>query len=294
MTVTAIRPDTCTAPNQPGIAGYTSGCRCHRCTDDHRIYNRNRAKLIAYGQWNPLTSNDTVRTHLRQLSAAGIGRRRVSELTGISYSTLRHVGKGERMRPENVAAILALTVDNTSPADGVFIDGTGTVRRVQAMIAAGYGIAAQAKNAQVKARSYNYMLQVRSVTARNARMVAAVFETLSGTPAPDSPVAKRARNWAAREGWVPPLAWDDTDIDDPDAVPNVGAHTDDIIDEVAVAEVLAGRVRFADLREQEKLALFRDHLADWTYNRIMDLLRVSGATVQKWRTKVMYGGQVAA
>jgi hypothetical protein len=51
-----------------------------------------------------------------------------------------------------------------------------------------------------------------------AGQVARVYDELAMTPGPST----RARDAAARRGWVPPLAWDDDEIDDPQARPARG------------------------------------------------------------------------
>ena len=52
------------------------------------------------------------------------------------------------------------------------------------------------------------------------RAVVALYDRLSMIK-PEGWVADRARNIAIRKQWVPPLAWDDEQLDDPDARPHV-------------------------------------------------------------------------
>jgi hypothetical protein len=56
-----------------------------------------------------------------------------------------------------------------------------------------------------------------------AERIAAVYEQLSmRSPAPWGFQHSRAQLIAKRNGWPPPLAWDDDEIDDPTATPYTG------------------------------------------------------------------------
>lgn len=65
----------------------------------------------------------------------------------------------------------------------------------------------------------------REVTHATAAKVADLYDELWDQPAPPSgrhgSVPIKARNYAHRAGWVPPLLWDDETIDDPTATPHV-------------------------------------------------------------------------
>lgn len=71
--------------------------------------------------------------------------------------------------------------------------------------------------------------------------IAALFRRLAMLPGP----SKVARTVARRNGWVPPLAWDD--IDSPDATPCLDGSGVDVVDELLVERALAGdRVELTD------------------------------------------------
>lgn len=104
------------------------------------------------------------------------------------------------------------------------VDGTGTRRRLQALCAIGwtfieigrmYGMTRQG------VRELAYAERVRDDTAERVRRI---YDDLSmRVPEPRSGYERgsaiKARNHAARMGWPPPLAWDDEDLDRPDARP---------------------------------------------------------------------------
>lgn len=117
------------------------------------------------------------------------------------------------------------------------VPALGTVRRLQALQAIGYGyprLAIETGISEKTLRNPTYRGQwVYRVTAD---AVATVYERLCMTPL-DGPYARRSRNMAAAKGWMPPLAWDD--IDDPDERP-VHRARDYALDDVAIDRFIAG------------------------------------------------------
>jgi hypothetical protein len=292
VTILELRRRPCTAA-KPGLSGYTrDGCRCYTCTVAHNDYQQRRARLIAYGQWNGLTDAEPVRRHLETLSAAGCGVDQVQAITSVGHGTISRLRwpaadrpRTRRVQARTAAAILAIPADAVQVADGAHIDATGTRRRAQALVAIGWPISEQARDLGREVRNHTHVLHGARVTAGTARLVAAQYERLSTRPAPDSRVSRRARNWAARQGWPSPMAWEGVDIDDPAASADIGGHDDEIVDVEAIRRVLAGKSRFKTLTLAEKTALFRDHVGGWTPGRIQTVLRMSATTVAKWRDR---------
>ncbi len=100
------------------------------------------------------------------------------------------------------------------------MDGTGSARRLQALAAIGYGLLDLTEHlGWAKSRVQNVQtLKARRVRRVTAEHVARVYDALAMTPGPST----RARDLALRKGWAPPLAWDDDEIDNPDAQPAPG------------------------------------------------------------------------
>jgi transcriptional regulator with XRE-family HTH domain len=201
------------------------GCRCYVCGWARSEYERNRQKQIAAGTWQPFTEAQPVREHLAALAAAGIGTRRIAELAGISRTAIGNVLHGRRgnppctkMRRETAEAILSLNPASTPKASGGIVDGTGTARRVQALCAIGWSLSSQARQAGWLVSNYAGLTAGRPLIAR---LISDLYDQLSMTPAAGASAA-RARRFATRHGWVPPLAWDDDEIDDPSAQPAAG------------------------------------------------------------------------
>lgn len=211
-------------------AAYTHGrCRCPRCRRAHRNYDRHRSRMIAYGRWRPLVDAESVRAHLRELAAAGLGYRRVAELAGVSEGVTRGLLYGRpvdgkppssRIRVESAARLLAVRpgLDQQRPY-GV-VDGAGARRRLQALVAMGWPQRHLAALVGVTEHTMGQLLgSTRGVQVATAQAAWEVYDQLWARRGPSN----RARARAHRRGWVGPLAWDDASVDDPQVPPDVGA-----------------------------------------------------------------------
>jgi hypothetical protein len=101
-----------------------------------------------------------------------------------------------------------------------WVDSTGSARRLQALAALGYGLLDLAEHLEWGKSRVRDVQSMRAPLVRvaTAERVARVYDELAMTPGPST----RARDLARRRGWVPPLAWDDDEIDDPQARPARG------------------------------------------------------------------------
>lgn len=252
-------PDENDTPGKP--------CRCRPCTDASTAAERHRERQILYGRWQPYVDAGPAREHARTLQAAGLGWRRVAQLAGVStgaMSRLLHGGPGgrpptRRLRPETAQKILAVRPGLDSLAPAALIDATGPHRRLQALVAIGHSQAALAARLSMTRPNFGTLMAQAQVTASKARAVIALYDELWDTP-PDETghrqkiSASRARNYATARGWPPPLAWDDDQIDNPDAAPAEGwqraarLSAEDVAGEVAEAVSLEGSRELAALR----------------------------------------------
>lgn len=206
-------------------------CRCRPCTDACAAYERSRSRAVAIERYHPersrLVDAEPVREHIRSLSAAGMGWKRVARAARVANGTMYVIlyGNGatdpkerrpprKRIRRDIAERILAVRLDL---ANGVKIDATGSRRRLQALVALGYSRASLCRLLGILPSNATELFdgRRREVTVRTARAVAAVYDRLSMTPGPSA----RARRDAARLGYLVPAAWDDDEIDDPAAAP---------------------------------------------------------------------------
>lgn len=216
------------------------GCKCDLCRAADRRYMNRRYRLMAYGQWQPYVDATPVRNHVKRLQEFGVGWMTVAKLSGVprgSVSKLlygdrvRGLAPSKRVRPATAAALLAIEPSMDVLADGAMVDGTGTRRRLQALVAIGWAQSRLAERLGVDRTNLNKTLRGDAlIRCRTARAVRALYDDLWNQTPPQAGhrekiAANRARNYARDRGWVPPLAWDDETIDDPAAVPDLGGES---------------------------------------------------------------------
>lgn len=212
-------------------------CRCRTCRDGLALYSRQLARRHLYGQPTYVPA-EPARAHIRNLMAQGMGLKRIVAVSDISqgmawkllYGKRRPDGTrtpSRRIRPATEAKILAITPDL---ADGAKIDSTGTTRRIQALVAVGWSMSKIAARLGIGRSNFTPLAQgSRDTTVARAKAVSDLYDQLWDQRPPhtlwrDHIAYSRALGYAAKAGWVPPLAWDDDDIDNPNATPNLGEH----------------------------------------------------------------------
>lgn len=136
------------------------------------------------------------------------------------------------MRHDLAVALLAVQVDLHA---GAAVEASGTVRRVQALVALGHTLSSVAREIGWTLPNLSRLVYTGSipyaarVEVRTAQAVFRVYDRLSMVR-PDGLLAGRARAHAAARGWLPPLAWDDDTIDDPCAAPAEPAGVKCVVD----------------------------------------------------------------
>lgn len=188
------------------------------------------------------------------------------------HGTRRGYGAGCRADCCHRAMIRYDKMRRLEAARGTFrsVPSIGTARRLQALTALGWNIRALARETGCEARQIRDWTTSRhdTIFATTAARIADLYDRLSMSLPPErntdeKNAASRARGRARRNGWVPPLCWDDKAIDDPHAEP-IGIRgkaepkrtwTDPIV----VNELLAGRT--VDSTPGEKTEAMRRWLA---------------------------------
>ena len=196
-------------------ASYVKGCKCQPCRAANSRYSKLQRYRILAGI-SDLVDAGPVKAHVAMLRAAGVGKRTIAMRAGVSQTVIdRLLGINtekpcNRVRPETARRILA--VKGSDVADGSYVDTIGTTRRLRGLVAIGWTQTELATRIGWSVCNLNSIVMARrpGVTVDTARLVAALYDELSMTPGPSS----RARAVAARHGWLPPLAWDDEQLDD--------------------------------------------------------------------------------
>lgn len=250
-------------------------CRCDPCREAARIYEAQRRRTHLYGRYNNLVDAEPARQHLRTLRAHGMSHQQLETLTGVDKSTLfrilhgrteRGEGPARRIIPKNADAILAVRFTHEGLPGGHQIPATGAIRRAQALACLGYTFKWQAE--QIGMSPANYARIVRTeggkVTVTTHGLIDDLYRRYEMTPnRPETwhekAAASRARNTATREGWAPPAAWDDIDLDDRPAstpayktISDMEARRQDAVDLIAggyAPATVMGRLGIRTLRD---------------------------------------------
>lgn len=270
-------------------------CRCEPCT----LAYRRRAKEIAYRTATGTHSYvpaGPARAHVEQLlqtltisqvcARSGVNSTVVRVLLGISPN--RPASK--RITRTTEAALLAVTPDRVGPEEHGLVDGTGTRRRVRALIALGWSRSHLAERLACSSRTIWELTRAplpdsSPVLVRTRDAVRALYDELSMKVPPPGRATTMARNIAAAAGWSPPLAWDDETIDDPTAVAHDADDTEDadaVVDEIAVDLAVEG-TRLALTRAERLAALPRLVARGMSDRAIGTQLGVTERTVERDR-----------
>ncbi len=246
-------------------------CRCADCTAANTAASRTATRARIYGRRHPYLDAGPVREHIATLRAAGIGVERIAHLAGLSVSHIRELAEHSRgdtretrrVRPDTATRILDIGMNDASRAPHSRVDATGTRRRLQALIAIGWPGELLAAQLGRRASSLHRSMTGESVTARTAHDVATLYERLWNTRPPrgtgdQRAAADAARAYAAAQGWLPPLAWDDIDTDPTPTPPTARLPQGNDIDEIAVERALAGdHITYDDLTPVEQQEVIR-------------------------------------
>ncbi len=261
MTTTRTRP----IPDHGTLSRHKyHGCKCLTCRVAYSEYATKRRRQSAYGTWQPFTPAAPVRQHVMELQQAGIPVDAIADAAGVTRQTLARIVYGipagnptQKIRKESAEAILRVSRNDCQLGDGTRLDGTGTRRRIQALVAAGWSFVVLAKEMGFNDRALASLARADRVTVATARKVKDGYRRLNVlTPEQYGirPHARAlARRVAAREGWVTAAAWDN--IDDPNCKPDT--DTGESVDRHVTRDELAAYRR----AEVERLRSYRtsDH-----------------------------------
>lgn len=219
---------------------------CDPCRTAHREYHREYRRKNRIPR---LVDATRTRDHLAALVAEGSTLTAISQRTGISHTTLKDITKGRPVIQAHTAnLVLACRVSY-----GERIPAAGTARRIRALNAIGWSNAHLGARLGVTRDRVAQYANAERVERPTAAKVARVYDELSMTPGP----SVKARTWARKRGYMPPLAWDDETIDDPAAWAAPGEPDDCGIDDVAVDRLIAGRATWHDLTRDERIEAAR-------------------------------------
>jgi hypothetical protein len=191
---------------------------------------RRRAAIILGLPTSTLVDAEPARRHVRTLQGQGMGWGRIASHAQVPEATVERLlygcaqyGPSKQIHRDTARRLLAVRLDI---ADRAYCDGTGTRRRLRALASLGWTSQAMADRLGWELRNFSQVINndSRGVTGATERKVRRLYDELWDQVPPQETPGKRgavvrARNRAARNGWVSPLAWDDATIDDPKTRP---------------------------------------------------------------------------
>lgn len=200
-------------------ACYLRGCRLPECVTENFRYTK-QLRLDHERGLQRLISAEQAAEHIQKLTEAGWLQAQIARASNVGHSHVRGIANGEHssISPRTATRLLAVPT-GPPPQDCRFVDGTGSSRRVQALIAFGYSAVELAKLLGLAESAVGKIARAeRPLVLRTTAVIISVrYRRLSRIPGPDN----RARIIARRKGWHGPLAWDEQTIDDPNALPDL-------------------------------------------------------------------------
>ncbi|MGW0993487.1 hypothetical protein [Streptomyces sp. NPDC002520] len=208
-------------------------CRCKPCREANRLEHGNSSRLQAYGRWQPYVDAGPAREHVKALQAYGLGWKRIAHLADVPTGAVAKLLYGDsrrgmapsmRVRPETEAKLLAVKPTPGNLGGHTTTEGTGTGRRLQALIAGGWPQAQLARRLAMEPSNFGLTLHSERVLMSTARAVSQLYDELWNADPLNHGVSlqavSRARNQARAKQWAPVGAWDEDTIDDPIAKPD--------------------------------------------------------------------------
>lgn len=164
--------------------------------------------------------------HLRRLRNAGMSFGRIAELGGLNRTAVADAvnGRSKTVTRETYNKLMTVSPEPVGVDRGPLVPAVGTVRRLQALAAIGWGSGAVGERIGLDPANVGRIRLGRQPTvyAATAAAVTSTYAKLScETPSAEGGRFRPEllRGTARRNRWAPPGCWDWDTIDDPDAIP---------------------------------------------------------------------------
>lgn len=233
---------------------YLKGCRCPQCSTAHRRYMKRYQLQRVQGQPRRLDPTPAA-AHVTRLRAEGWSSRQIAAAAGVSPRLVISLASGQypTVRVDVAARLLGARPTLTSIRPRSYVDSTGTMRRIRALIALGHTVKDIAAAAGMSKNAINPVIhgERATTTAEHALAIERLYARWASVPGPST----RARLRAARLGWHSPIAWGE-DIGDPTTAPETAASAPELNrDELAA-------LRRAEIEHLEQFGLSEHDIAD--------------------------------
>ncbi|MFD5566598.1 hypothetical protein [Streptomyces cadmiisoli] len=208
---------------------YRRGCRCDACKAGANRRNIRNRYMRQTGR-STMRPTHHAADHLLRLRAAGLNDRIIREQTRICPDVMYRILRREGVIHARTEARITNTPvpANHGPTGGrAYIPAHGTVRRLRALVAAGWYPSEIARRLGKKKENLRQIIE-RGETGQVAQYIAEEIHALYLELHDQKPeqhglsgyFVDRARKMAANRGWAPPAYWDDDEIDNPDFDPS--------------------------------------------------------------------------
>lgn len=272
------KPTRCPQHNsrhQPGCG------ECRRYGREYRTYRRAH---IAAGTWDAeLVPVTPVREHARTCLNAGMSVTCVAEAAGIAYGTINRILYMRQLRTCTRANAEAILSVHPQSGNGRSVNGTGTARRIRALMVAGW-----TQTAIADRLGYDHSVisgwAILPVDGRVHPDSAADVRALYALMWTDEGLSHRTRQWALRRGWHPAEAWSDVTIDDPGAEAYGWCRND--VDDVALEQVEQGIRRWTTLTDAEQRELVRRNIGTYRPSTLASQWGTTRVRVEKLAAEV--------
>lgn len=216
-------------------ARYNSGCDCTPCSEA----NRRALKLykLRAHRAGGRTTVDAVHAQKRLLELTErMSISAAAKLTGVSHRHASRIIHGQHQRLSIDVHNRIMRADPRGDVGNHFVSARGARRRLQSLVAIGW---TYSKLGDELLDGYGRSNLVQIIDGRRPYIhgpiderIRRLWDDLCMTPyEPQDRVSKghatRARALAKKNGWLPPLAWDDIDFDDEPPASDTDAHKGD-------------------------------------------------------------------
>lgn len=150
---------------------YMTGCKCLLCRAANSRYESERLVARKNGDWNGLVPADRARAHLKHLSRRGIGRRLVSDCSGVPQSIIAAIKNGRKtsIRARTERRLLAVSED--ARAARTLVSAAPVWTQINRLLREGFTRTEIARRLGSTAKVPALQLRTDVITAENAMKV---------------------------------------------------------------------------------------------------------------------------
>jgi hypothetical protein len=214
-----MRPRRATEHGQYGYAKREK-CKCDLCLTAQRRYSKARQYDADTGRPRKIDATPS-REHLERLLASGVSVQQIFVATGrkVNKEQIDRIrsGASRKVYRATEGILLAVTREQAVEATYTYVDAVGVRRRIEALRWLGWSLPALAEPLGVSYSAVHLYTQRDRVRTDTVAKIDEVYRRLCNAPGPD----ERERWRAYRAGFVPPAAWDEDTIDDPEVKPDL-------------------------------------------------------------------------